>query len=266
MQGAFVFRSCVLAFAVAVPVGQPAAAGSACGKPKTLAQKVQRARDILEIQNVASLHEYYHNAWRHRDEYRNIWAQKTPGVTWTNNTDKYIGAQSLWNFYVEGSERMPTAGVMAYHMLTTPVIEVAGDGQTAKGIWMSFGDVGGPMGGEGKAMAAWTQEKYAVDFVKEDGHWKIWHLRTYVDFYSPTDKSWMDTTANIAGPPPGAATPPPGGGKLEATIKEEPGASFKMAEPDEKGNYYEGYSIKRVPTLAPVLPQPYCSFSETTPY
>ena len=54
--------------------------------------------------------------------------------------------------------------------------------------------------------------------------------------------------------------------KLEATIKEEPGASFEMAEPDEKGNYYEGYSIKRVPTLAPALPQPYCSFSETTPY
>jgi hypothetical protein len=75
----------------------------------------------------------------------------------------------------------------------------------------------------------------------------------------------MDSSANLAAPapPPLPAAP---GAKLEATIKEEPGASFEMAEPDEKGNYYEGYSIKRVPTLAPALPQPYCSFSETTPY
>ncbi len=265
MQRAPWFRSCILAVALAVTTSQPAIAETACGRPLTLAQKIQRARDILEIQNVASLHEYYHNAWRHRDEYLDIWAQKTPGVSWTNNTDKYIGAKSLWKFYVEGAEQMPTAGVMAYHMLTTPLIEVAGDGQTAKGIWMSFGDVGGPMGGEGKAMAAWTQEKYAMDFVKEGGRWKIWHLRTYVDFYSPTDRSWMDSTANIAAPvpPPPSTTP---GAKLEATIKEEPGASFEMAEPDEKGDYYQGYSIKRVPTLAPQLPQPYCTFSETTPY
>ena len=240
-----------------------AAQDTACGKPRTLEQKVQRSLDIQEVQNVASMHEYYHNAWAHGDEIRNIWAQKTPGVTWTNNTDKYIGMASLKKFYVDNAKTLPTVGVLAYHMLTTPVIEIAGDGKTAKAVWMSFGEVSGPMGGKGAA--AWTQEKYGMDFVKEDGKWKIWHLRTYVDFYSPTDKTWLEPMGNMNAPPP-PATPPKEGGKLEAGVKEEPGANFQMVTPDEKGNFYEGYTMKRVPKLEPKPPEPYCTFSETTSY
>src|SRR5262249_36136111 len=145
-----------------------------------------------------------------------------------------------------------------YHMLTTPVIEVAGDGKTAKGVFMSFGNVSGTMVAGGKATSQWTQEKYGMDFVKENGRWKIWHLRTYVDFYVPTDKSWLDPTANSAAAPPPSQT----AAKHEAGVKEEPGVSFAMAKPDENGNYYEGYTTTRVPTQAPALPQPYCTFSE----
>jgi hypothetical protein len=257
------------------------AADMACGKPMTTEQKVQRALDILEIQNVTSLHEYYHNALMHCEELANVWARKTPGITWTNNTDKYIGEASVQKFYCDGVKHMPTTGALWYHMLTTPVVEVAGDGKTAKAIYMSFGNVSGAMGPDPKGAAQWTQEKYGFDLVKEDGRWKIWHLRTYVDFYSPFEKSWLEPGANIAAPgagqqgagalPQGASGPPAGAApgekpKLEAGIKEEPGVSFQMATPDEKGEFYEGYNIKRVPKLAPDLPTPYCTFSEVKPY
>jgi hypothetical protein len=247
------------------------AADMACGKPMTTEQKVQRSLDILEIQNVTSLHEYYHNALMHCEELANIWARKTPGIMWTNNTDKYIGEKSVQKFYCAGvPQGQQKVGALWYHMLTTPVVEVSGDGKTAKAIYMSFGNVSGAMGPDPKGAAQWTQEKYGFDLVKEDGRWKIWHLRTYVDFYSPFEKSWLEPGANIAAPgaaPPGGGAPPTGEKvKNEAGVKEEPGVSFQMAEPDEKGTYYEGYHIKKVPKLEPDLPTPYCTFSEVKPY
>lgn len=227
----------------------------ACGKPMTEAQKVQRLLDIHEIKNVASLHEYYHTALMHAEELRDIWS-KRDDITWTNNTDKYIGQASMKRFYVDGLPK-DRAGAMWYHMLTTPVIEVAGDGRTAKGIWMSFGSVSGAMFNQPPG-AQWTQEKYGMDFIKEDGHWKIWRLRTYVDFYTSIDKNWLDPKQNLAAPQEQAAT---GTG-----VRAEPGVSFDDMKPDERGNYYEGYHLKRQPALEPKLPVPYCTFKDTFPY
>lgn len=227
----------------------------ACGKPMTEAQKVQRLLDIHEIKNVASLHEYYHTALMHSEELRDVWS-KRDDIVWTNNTDKYIGQASMKRFYVDGMPK-DRAGAMWYHMLTTPVIEVAGDGKTAKGIWMSFGNVSGAMFNQ-PAAAQWTQEKYGIDFVKEGGRWKIWHLRTYVDFYTAIDKNWLDPKHNLAAPQEQAAA--------GAGVKAEPGVSFEGMTPDERGNYYEGYHLKRQPKLEPRLPEPYCTFKDTFSY
>lgn len=239
----------------------------------SLEEKVQRALDIQEIQNVASLHEYYHTALMHKEELEEIWAQKTPGVSWTNNTDRFVGMESLKKFYADhlvsdkkssledlnkidpSIEVKPDnygAGILWSHMLTTPVIQVAGDGKTAKGIWMSFGHVTGPMGGEMSAM--WAYEKYGMDFVKEDGEWKIWHLHTYVDFYCPVGSVWTDPTKNIAS---GAGRP----------VEEEPGAGREpFPEPDERGTFYKGYNLTTVPVMVPKPPVPYYTFSETFSY
>jgi hypothetical protein len=237
----------------------------------SLEAKIQRVMDIQEVQNVASLHEYYHSAMMHKEELEAIWAQKTPGVSWTNNTDKYKGMASLKKFYADhlvidkqrslealnkidpGIKVKPEnygAGILWVHMLTTPVIRLAGDGKTAKGIWMSFGHITGPMGGKMSAM--WAYEKYGMDFVKEDGEWKIWHLHTFVDFYSPVDGIWTDPTRNIAS---GAGT----------RVEEEPGGA-DFPTPDEKGVFYKGYNLSTVPVMEPKPPVPYYTFSETFSY
>jgi hypothetical protein len=228
----------------------------ACGNKMTDAKKVQKALDIVEIQNVAGMHEYYHSCLMHGEEVEAIWAKKTPGLMWTNNTDKYVDEDFI-KFYVDGAKGLDLTGMMAYHMLTTPVIVVAGDGKTAKAVWMSFGDVGGVMGGTPSGQ--WTQEKYGMDFVKEDGKWKIWHLRTYVDFYSDITGSWLDEKSNIAAP--SAQSKDSGAG-----IKEEPGASFMTVKPTEKGNYYEGYHLKRKPAFNPKPPESYCTWKDTYAY
>jgi len=102
--------------------------------------------------------------------------------------------------------------------------------------------------------AMWAYEKYGIDFVREDGAWKIWHLHTFVDFYCPTDASWLDSTKNIAS---GAGTP----------VEEEPGAAGGgFPKPDKRGVFYKGYNLATVPQFEPRPPVPYNTFSETLSY
>jgi len=53
--------------------------------------------------------------------------------------------------------------------LTTPVIEIAKDCETARAVWICPGMEG--------MQPAWV--KYACDFKIQDGEWKIWHLHVY---------------------------------------------------------------------------------------
>jgi len=234
-------------------------------KELTLEEKIQRALDYQEIQNVASLHEYYHAALMHKEEYENIWSRKRDDISWTNNNQRFFGRKAFYKFYVEnlGKEKANWlevlhkfrpdvevkpenygAGILWCHTLTTPVIQIAGDGQTAKGVWMSWGHVTNPTPDGLKA--TWAYEKYGIDFIKEDGEWKIWHLHTFVDFYSPVDGSWTNPATNMAA------------NRERSTLPKE--------DWYETGEYYVGYSPTTVPRLEPRPPVPYYTFSETFSY
>ena len=69
---------------------------NACGKKMTAEMKAQRALDILEIQNVAGMHEYYHSALMHKEEIENIWS-KRDDIMRTNNSQRFIGREDMWN-------------------------------------------------------------------------------------------------------------------------------------------------------------------------
>lgn len=107
------------------------------------------------------------------------------------------------------------AGSMTIHDVCTPVIEVSGDGRTAKGVWISPGIATAqiPDGGK-KGLWAWL--RYGCDFIYEDGAWKIWHMHKYGLFTVPTDKSWTDPEpmsflANGSAAPLRSNDGPPGG-------------------------------------------------------
>lgn len=236
----------------------------ACGKPMTTDQKLQRVLDITEITNVASAHAYYHGATLHRDEIEKVWS-KRDDIAWTNNTDRYSTRKSFWAFYVDNLENFPTKGAMWYHMLTTPMIEVAGDGKTARAIFMSFGNVSGVMK-PGEPEAQWTQEKYGMDFIREDGAWKIWRLRTFVDFYTPVGKSWLNAGDNIAAVDTLAMDGKNPDGSMKASVQKEAGATFFNVKPDEKKQFYRAYTTDREPELMPAPPKAYCSYSELEPF
>lgn len=82
------------------------------------------------------------------------------------------------------------AGSMDVKPMDTPVIEIAGDGETARGIWYSRGTYNDitPQG----PLAFWKLAVYACDFVRENGQWKILNMLNLTDIHVPGGRSWGD--------------------------------------------------------------------------
>jgi hypothetical protein len=89
-------------------------------------------------------------------------------------------------------ENLSNAGFAAEVGLSTSVIEVAGDGKTAKAVWMAPGYETTRDPETGKLRAGWIWVRYANDFIKENGKWKIWHLKVFLSYYADYDKSWVE--------------------------------------------------------------------------
>ena len=196
----------------------------------------RKSLDQQEIQNIMSWHVMYHCYGLHEDEMVNIWvneAENRATASFGQNQGFYVGYDSIWEAYVDGHDTswLSTAksyceknniditgwtdeeildvyggvGQLLLHVTTTAIIEVAEDGQTAKCFWYSPGMIA-ESGQSGNTI--W--EAYGVDFVKEDGVWKMWHLHMFTDFMG----SFYLTLGGNSGGGGGAA---PGGGSGEAS-------------------------------------------------
>lgn len=93
----------------------------------------------------------------------------------------------------------PKPGEMLDLQLTTPMIEVAGDLQTAKAVWWCPG--AGSLTHEGEdPQAIWVWGMVGVDFVREDDCWKIWHLHYFRLIKCDYHKGWVEDTSMINRP------------------------------------------------------------------
>jgi len=65
-------------------------------------RRLQKAKDILEIQNVMSMHEYYHAAGKNQEELDAIWAQEAPDVAFEEAAvhGRYVGLEAIREFGV----------------------------------------------------------------------------------------------------------------------------------------------------------------------
>lgn len=238
-------------------------------------ERIQRVWDIIEIKNVMALHIYYHCYGRHVEELEDIWVQKPEnqktasfgqamgymcgydrvmkgyGTNNRTNLENELKAAIEKDPSIEFCEDNIGLGNSFVHAITTPYIELAGDGQTAQGVWYTPGHTSG-----GK-MAAYMYEKYFIDFVKEDGHWKIWHLFVGTDFAAAPGEGFGGITElerEVNPPAPGMGGPggpPPGGGNRE---------------PDPYYFSCNAYTTKFNYCHQKDLPKPYWTFSETKSY
>ena len=233
--------------------------GSAAEKashPK--ATDAQRAMALNAVQNLIGRYEFYHFANMYDDpRYLNLFANGDPDTKVQMSAGIWQGpdaAKRLLKFYGIGIGGDGFVGQMHIHPISTPVLEVAGDGRTARGVWMSDGIEAVIRDGSPKGTNIWL--KYCVDFKMVNGEWKIWHLNTYPVFWQVYDQPWQSGEPNMLG---GKLAAP--GGKAAPVIPPEAEA-FK---PDRPNNNLAKamYKPSTVQTLQPVPPTPYDTWDDS---
>jgi hypothetical protein len=201
---------------------------------KGLVERVQHLEDIHQVRNLMSRYVYLHAAGEF-NKLADFFASKTPGVRAEMSWGVYEGTKGIkrlfQDFYAHRvGDRI---GYMVLQPVTTPLIEVAGDGYTAKGLWISTGNTTEANTPGGKVEGYWSWMKFGIDFIKEQGEWKFWHFQTYSILFTPYHVGWVEKNENII-----------------ITMPDE----FK---PDRPATYNWIYKPTGKVELVPVPPEPY---------
>ena len=171
---------------------------------KSVEERLQRIEDILEIQNIMGKYPYYVMAGMQAEIGEKFFAKKASGIR------VYFGEQGYWEgpdapqragggVMAGGTEEERQArrvGMMAMHCPICPVVEVARDGKTAKGVWISDGMETGRNSVTGQLDPHWAWGAYGVDFINEGGEWKFWHFHIYRLFAPHYNVSWVEWEAD----------------------------------------------------------------------
>lgn len=229
--------------------------------------------DRQEVTNLFSRYMFLHNAFEDQQIIL-LWAKEgTPGMSAEySNLGRYTTYDSIMEYH---RNRPNPIGKLIFHYLADPVVEVAGDGETAKGMWIMTGLESGLTKPEhAEQMPDWMHvpnlivdgkrvwmhkvyAKYGVDFIKQDGEWKIWHFRCFEVAREPYGMGWI----------PWAAEAEHGGFNSELMYIGDDGRPVFMPEPDGPALIDANpYRIDRGQTLDAPLPEPYYTFSETFSY
>jgi hypothetical protein len=230
-----------------------------------------------EITNIAGLLNF-HELLRETDEiFETLWSREKDDISIGVNDGYYAGRdavkalfQSLKDYDLErakvakalhpdefeGRQPEELRGVGSLNVLnfTTPVVEIAQDGETAKGLWyITSGDVQHYSPAGPAATNRWG--KVAIDFVREEAGWRIWHLLYLLDTDAPMGADWA-----LSGDDAAAET--------EAALAPEYAAlaNFERPQPNVKTTLYEKYHSRRKLVGFPQIPEAYATFTETFSY
>lgn len=158
--------------------------------------QMKQAWAAYECQKLFHKHAALCSAGMRGEEFKTLWAERED-ICIGQNDGFWVGRDSVYHAYVTAYENalrksqaevlkgtgksLPLqAGSMILHAVSTPLIEVAADLETAKGMFYSPGYVT-TIEADGIPYARWVMQRYAVDFVFE-GDWKIWHLFIGIDY------------------------------------------------------------------------------------
>jgi hypothetical protein len=239
------------------------------------ASAVEPKADIaLEIQNLMGRRMFYHSVGHNEDELA-LWSKKQT-VHWGQNQGCWVGMASLKVYYGDMNRKAQDAdlkrlseinpliknipenrgiGSSVLHILTNPIIEVAEDRQSAKGLWYTPGVILSTRDGK-SGQAVWMWERYGGDFIREDGKWVILNLQVNTDFGNPMGQPLEPQRVSVAQiGKEGRAEPTPAGP-----------SGLMLPGPDIPQTLYQEYTPTRVPTLTPRLPEAYSTLDKTFKY
>ena len=238
----------------------------------TLEERVRNAAASQEVENVKAEHTYYHgradatgewgNIWSHSDECS--WAHAFGRMrgfdqVWFGSVTRY-DAQAMENWlqmyykYPEIGGKDPRPLLEAsVHTLVTDIIEVAADGKTARGSFITPGVIHSRLNPDGRKYCMVLWERYGSDFVCEDGEWKYLHEHVCPDIPGELDHTNWGAEAYERLTKPQAGGPPPGGGPQNPPV----------ADP---GPLHSPYSLLSKPANTVPWPEPYETMDENNTY
>ena len=154
--------------------------------------------------NLMGRYSYYRTAFQSK-EIVDLWAKRDDDKLVTP-WGSYQGHQGIEACYLQDIGDRSDAkvfeaikGAVIMHEVDTEVIEVAEDLRTAKAAFLSQGhDTYVDRTDNETVHAKWAWEKYSVDFIREDGEWKIWHMTIYPLFQSEYGEGWADNQTYVS--------------------------------------------------------------------
>lgn len=154
-----------------------------------LSAKISRMEDLEAIKKLQNTYQYYLFKEDYEKIAANMFSETMPDVSIeASDSGIYRGKEGINRFFHKFMGFLKvTRGAFTMHMALGPVIEIAEDGKTAKGIWFSPGCATDPKG----LHALWIWGVYVNDYVKENGKWKFWHVSFVPFFRTPYDKGWI---------------------------------------------------------------------------
>ena len=217
-------------------------------------ETIQRVWDVENVKKLCAKRCYYiANDWRER-ELEELWvtgeeAQKT--ASFGRNWGYYVGMDAIREYYVNRHNGLLDAlpgknrgdGCLFFHPASTGLVREAFDGKTARGLWYCISQETLP-DGTGQADARWYMEKLAIDFLKEDGQWRIWHVVVATDLQSEAGQNYMEQPVDLPD-------------EENRAFVEFGTPTLPMRTHNERYNWLDNY---------PAPPAPYAAFDEDNSY
>ena len=237
----------------------------------TLEERVRNAAASQEVENVKAEHTYYHGRADATGEWGNIWSHSDE-CSWAHGFGRMRGFDQVWfgsvtRYDAQAMEnwlklyrKYPEVGgkdprpllEASVHTLVTDIIEVAADGRTARGSFITPGVIHSRLTEEGSKYCMILWERYGSDFVCEDGKWLYLHEHVCPDIPGTLDcTNWaMDEYVRLTNPED--AAPPPG-----------PSESPPVTDP---GPLHSPYSLLHKPANTVPWPEPYETMDDDNTY
>ncbi|MFC1920329.1 nuclear transport factor 2 family protein [Chloroflexota bacterium] len=162
-------------------------------------------RDIEEIQRLQRAYGYYLERWMYK-ELIDLFSD-SPDATLSILVGIYLGKEGIRRFFTGANEQFEGPETLHQVMQLSGIVDVNPDGITAKGRWYGFGAQALPVGKGVKQMM--NGGVYAVDYVKENGTWKILKLTWNPVYTCYPENGWVKPERIAAAADVGGLGTPP---------------------------------------------------------
>lgn len=238
----------------------------------SLHERIRNAAASQAVENIKAEHSYLHGRADSTGEWATIWS-KSDDCSWAHAFGRMRGFDEVWygsvtrydamafENWLEMYDKYPEIGgkdprplmEASVHTLITDVIEVAEDGMSARGSFITPGVIHSVLTPGGKKYCNVLWERYGSDFVYEDGKWVYLHEQVCPDIMCKLDfTNWAyDEYARITDPNPVEAMPP--------TL----GAPPPVTDP---GPLHAPYSVLEKPSNTVPWPEPYKTLDNDNTY